>query len=874
MQQGLSPMMRHYLEVKEKYKDCVLFYRLGDFYEMFFEDAQEVSQLLDLTLTGRDCGLSERAPMCGIPFHAADTYIARLVALGKKVAICEQLSEPTPGKGIVERDVIRVVSAGTLIEESLLDEKSNNYIACACFDGDVALAWADITTGEFCTAVFAGERQIEDSLDRLCKLSVAEVICNDAFLFAAKGRKELRALPPFSCYAPWAFGLRRAEKALCEQLGCKTLAPFGLEEKPVAVCACGALVEYLRETQKHALKNIDSVQVEGDAAMVLDSTAVRNLELIRTLGDGKRKGSLLWLLDKTQTAMGARLMGSLVLNPLRDAAAIERRLGGVDELFKATVIRAGIADTLKGVRDIERIAGKISNNNLTPRDCEALGLSLALVPNLKFQLSGFTSPAITAIAEGLGDFSQECERLRAAFVDNPPVNVKEGGYIRAGYSKELDELREMRDGGAKAIAAIEARERERTGIRNLRIKYNRVFGYSIEVTNAFKDKVPYDYKRRQTLANAERYVTDELKEVEERILTSAERSLALEVALFEELRGMLAGQIGRLKKLASAIARLDCLTAFATLAKERGYCRPQILPAGAELSITDGRHPVVEALSQERFVPNDVQLDDKTRTMVITGPNMAGKSTFMRQVALIVLMAQIGCFVPARAAKIPVVDRIFTRVGASDNLISDQSTFMVEMTEVASIIRGADENSLLILDEVGRGTSTFDGLSIAWAVLEYLTENIRAKTLFATHYHELTELEGRIEGVRNFKVTVREAAGGIVFLRKIVRGGANKSFGIEVARLAGIPAEVTGRAKEILKKLEKNDIARHARAQGGAAAEESVSPSAAEGAEEARALSPAERALVQADIDNLTPMQALALLNELREMVKNGEGDG
>ena len=857
--QGLSPMMRHYLEVKEKYKDCVVFYRLGDFYEMFFEDAQEVSQLLDLTLTGRDCGLSERAPMCGIPYHAADAYIAKLVALGKKVAICEQLSEPTPGKGIVERDVIRVVSAGTLIEESLLDEKRNNYIACACFDGDVAIAWADITTGEFNTAVFAGDKQIESSLEYLCKLSVAEVICNDAFLFACKGRAELRQLPPFSCYAPWAFSGRHAEKTLLEQLGCKTLEPFGLSDQNTAVSACGALIEYLRETQKHALKNIDSVRlVNKNASMMLDGTAIRNLELVKTIGDGKRKGSLLWLLDQTQTAMGARLMNSLVLNPLRDAAAIEYRLGGVDELFQATVIRAGIVDTLKGIRDIERIAGKISNNNLTPRDCEGLAISLALVPNLKFQLSGFSSAAIRGLVDEMGDFTELTERLRNAFVENPPVNVKEGGYIRPGYNRELDELRNMRDNGAQAIAAIEARERERTGIRNLRIKYNRVFGYSIEVTNAFKDKVPYDYQRRQTLANAERYVTDELKEVEERILTSAERSLALEVALFEELRGVLAGQIGRLKALAAAVAMLDCLVAFASVAKERGYCRPKIVPEGGELIIADGRHPVVEDLSGERFVPNDVQFDAQTRTMVITGPNMAGKSTYMRQMALIVLMAQMGCFVPARSAQIPVVDRIFTRVGASDNLISDQSTFMVEMTEVASIILNASENSLLILDEVGRGTSTFDGLSIAWAVLEYLTEKIRAKTLFATHYHELTELEGRIDGVKNYKVTVRETAGGILFLRKIARGGANKSFGIEVARLAGIPSGVTDRAKEILRKLEKNDIARHA-------------AQAKEEAKQPPVRSRAESILMKTDINTLSPMQAFSVLSDLIEMVKNGE---
>ena len=855
---GLSPMMRHYFEVKEKYKDCIVFYRLGDFYEMFFEDAKEASQLLDLTLTGRDCGLDERAPMCGVPYHAADSYIARLVALGKRVAICEQLTEPGPGRAMVERDVIRVVSAGTLIEDELLDEKKNNYIVCAYQEGATcALAWADITTGEFACSVYEGEKAVGQSLEQLQKLGPAEIICNDGYLLATKNNGALRALPAFSCYVPWAFSLRHAEKDMLDQLGCKTLEPFGIADKPAVISACGALIEYLRETQKHALRIIDSVRFEsGQRTMMLDGAAIRNLELIRTLGDGKRRGSLLWLLDKTQTAMGARLLNRIILNPLRKKELIEARLSAVNELYEGTVVRLGIADTLKGIRDIERIAGKISNNNLTPRDCEALGASLALLPNLKFQLSGFSSAEIGAISQGLGDFSALAQLLQNAFIDNPPVSIKEGGYIRKGYSRELDELRDMRDNGARMIAEMEASEREKTGIKNLKIKYNRVFGYTIEVTNSFLSKVPYNYQRRQTLAGAERYVTDELKAVEEKILTSSERSLRLEEELFGQIKERLADNIGALKKLAASLARLDCYVSFATVAKENGYCMPKIAEAGEALLIQDGRHPVVEALSKERFVPNDTQLDAQTHTMVITGPNMAGKSTYMRQTALIVLMAHLGCFVPARSAQIPVIDRIFTRVGASDNLIFDQSTFMVEMTEVASILLNATKNSLLILDEVGRGTSTYDGLSIAWSVLEYLTEHIRAKTLFATHYHELTELEGKIEGVKNYKVTVRETAAGIVFLRKIVRGGANKSFGIEVARLAGIPAEVTERAKKILKKLEKNDIAR------GAAEE----PSAAQ----QRAQSEAERILAGIDMDNVTPMQAFNLLSDLVEKVKEG----
>ena len=858
---NISPMMRHYLTVKEKYKDCVLFYRLGDFYEMFFEDAQEVSQLLDLTLTGRDCGLKERAPMCGIPFHAADTYIARLVTLGKKVAICEQLTEPKPGKSMVERDVIRIVSAGTLIEENLLDEKKNNYIACVyAAEQKSALAWADITTGEFNVTVFQGDTFLSECVEELIKLSPAEIIGNDTFVSSVKDMTAVRLLPSISCYVPWAFSVRHAQQNVLEQLGCKTLEPFGLAKEEDAVSACGALLEYLRETQKHALKNIDAIKFVGHKQqMMLDTAAIRNLELQKTLAEGKRYGSLLWLLDKTRTAMGARLLSRLLINPLKDKTAIEYRLNGVSELFNATLIRVGLADMLSGIRDIERIAGKISNNNLTPRDCENLASSLSILPNIKFQLSGFTAPILQEINEGLGDYSDLADLLKRAFIENPPVSTKDGGFIREGYNSQLDELRQIRDHGATVIAEIEAREREKTGIKNLKIKYNRVFGYSIEVTNSFKDKVPYEYMRRQTLSNAERFVTQELKEVEEKILTSAEKCLRIEADLFEEIKTILSEHIKDLKQAAYSIALLDCLVSFAVVAKDKGYCKPQIESENAQLKIIDGRHPVVEALSKERFVPNDTILDEETRTMVITGPNMAGKSTYMRQTALIVLMAHIGSFVPARSAVIPVVDRIFTRVGASDNLILDQSTFMVEMTEVASIIRNATKNSLLILDEVGRGTSTFDGVSIAWAVVEYITQNICAKTLFATHYHELTELEGKIEGIKNYKVSVKESSAGIVFLRKIVRGGANKSFGIEVAKLAGVPAAVTARAKSILKTLEKNDIAR------GADIETKASSSVC--------YDDIIGTLQSADVNNLTPIQAMQLLMELAEEIKRKDSE-
>ena len=858
-------MMRHYLEMKEKYKDCILFYRLGDFYEMFFEDAKKVSSLLDLTLTGKDCGLDERAPMCGIPYHAADGYIAKLVSMGERVAICEQLSDPKEaGRGLVDRDVVRVVSAGTLIDDSMLDATRNNYIACVFKAEDaVAVAWADITTGEFSAAEFSGETAMDDAVAQLVRLAPAEIICNEEMLLSSKELKEIRhnQLPPFSCYVPWAFNVRHAEKNLLEQFGTRSLAAYGIAGRENCISAAGALIEYLRETQKRALTNINSIKVVNrDRFMVLDGIAVRNLELVRSNAEGKKYGSLLWLLDKTRTGMGARLMNRMILSPLRDLSAIEYRQEGVAELFDASVVRMGLADTLKEVKDVERLSGKISNGNFTPRDCVALAASLNALPSVRFQLSGFTSGILSDIADGLPDMKELADTLSSAIADEPPALMKDGGYIREGYSRELDELREIGKNGKALILDVEVRERERTGIKNLKVGYNRVFGYYIEISNSFKDKVPADYIRKQTLTTGERFITEELKNLEEKILTSSERALKLESELYAGLLDELSRSIGTLQKISGALALLDCLISFATVAKERKYCRPK-MTEGGRLSISEGRHPVVEAISRERFVPNDTLLDNgENRSAVITGPNMAGKSTYMRQVALIVLMAHIGSFVPAKAAEIPLTDRIFTRVGASDNLIFDQSTFMVEMTEVASILLHATEDSLLILDEVGRGTSTYDGLSIAWAVIEFLTEKIRAKTLFATHYHELTELENKIEGVKNYKVTVRELNGAIVFLRKIARGGANRSFGIEVASLAGVPKEVTQRAKGILRTLEKNDIAKKGM---------SVKDAGEETEEQKRPLSEAEKILLETDVNTLSPMQALLLLGDLKEKVQS-----
>lgn len=851
---GLSPMMEHYLQMKEKYKDCVLFYRLGDFYEMFFDDAVRVSEMLDLTLTGRDCGLPERAPMCGIPFHAADTYIAKLVSLGERVAICEQLTEPQPGVKMVERDVVRIVSAGTVTEEGLLDEKRNNYIACAYKAGKTyALAWADITTGEFSASE---EENAENLVSTLTNLPIAEIICNEEFLFDTKDRVEReRRLPPFSCYLPWAFQRAAAEKNLKEQLSAASLSALGLDGREGAAIAAGALIEYLRDTQKHALKNINTLRmIEESLYMKLDPTAVRNLEILKNNAEDTKYGSLLWLLDKTKTGMGARKLASILTRPLAGKEQIEERLDAVGELYDATVVRMGIHEMLAGVRDIERLTGRISNGNLQPRDCLALSASLAVIPSLKMQLAGFGSKLLKNIADGFIDTRSLCDLLDRAI--NPMATTrKEGNYIRAGYNEELDELKSIKENSTSLVAELEAREREKTGIRTLKVGYNRVFGYYIEVTNSLLDKVPFSYIRRQTLAGAERFTTDELKELEQSVLGSSDKAMRLEEHLYEELLEILSRNISLLKSIAEAVALLDCFVSLAVVAKEQKYCRPQILEEGA-LEITEGRHPVVEAISKERFIPNDTLLDGgENRAMIITGPNMAGKSTYLRQVALITFMAQIGSFVPAKEARVSLCDKIFTRIGASDNLILDRSTFMVEMTEVANILRNATPKSLLILDEVGRGTSTYDGLSIAWAVVEHLTETVRAKTLFATHYHELTELEGKLEGVKNYKINVREIGGSIVFLRKIVRGGAQKSFGVEVASLAGVPQEVTARAKAILKTLEKNDTA--ARGATFEDAEEEVEYALNLNAE-----------LAGIDVNALTPMQALALIAEWKEKLK------
>ncbi|MBQ4099538.1 MAG: DNA mismatch repair protein MutS [Clostridia bacterium] len=859
---ALSPMMAHYLQIKEQYPDCVVFYRLGDFYEMFFEDAERVSKILDLTLTGRDCGDKQRAPMCGVPYHAADAYIAKLVEHGEKVAICEQLELPVKGKKLVDRDVVRVISAGTLTEESLIDSNSNNYILSAFYDGEkCGFSWCDITTGQFYTRKCVKTDLIAELCDHVVRIAPAEIIANAKLANLAKDFSIVKhnVVPAFTPYGERDFEVKVAENLLKEQFKVKSLEAYGISDSAELISSSGGLIAYLRETQKHALVNVNGISIENPSDfMMLDSVALRNLELVKNMRDGKRYGTLLWLLDKTSTAMGARTLSSWISTPLTDVDKINYRLDGVDELYKNALIRGGISDHLKSIKDIERLSGKISNGNVTPKDCFNLGVSLSATPNIKMLLLGAGCKILNDVNDNIYDFSDIVKLLEQAIVNDAPTTTKDGGYIRKGFDSELDRLRTITQRADTLILDIQAREREATGIKNLKVSYNKVFGYYIEVTNSFKDLVPYHYVRKQTLTGAERYITDELKTLEEEILTSSEKAKQIELAIFNKIKQVLIDNIKSLQRTSRAIACLDVLTSFATVAKKNNYVRPEITSNDEKqtMNIVGGRHPVVEAVSSDPFIANDTYLDtEENRMMIITGPNMAGKSTYMRQNALIAIMAHIGSFVPAKSAQIPIIDRIFTRVGASDNLIFDQSTFMVEMTEVASIILNATKNSLLILDEVGRGTSTFDGLSIAWAVVEYLTNVVKAKTLFATHYHELSELEGSIEGVNNYKITVKDIGGHIAFLRKIMKGSANRSFGIEVASLAGVPSNITQRAKQILKKLEKNDVTKTMIDQESFAFEQDEN------------LSEVEEILLDTDINSITPMQALSLLADLKNKV-------
>ncbi|MBS4934793.1 MAG: DNA mismatch repair protein MutS [Coprococcus comes] len=803
-------MMKQYMQTKEEYKDCILFYRLGDFYEMFFDDALTASKELEITLTGKNCGLEERAPMCGIPYHAVDSYLNRLVSKGYKVAICEQVEDPKTAKGIVKREVIRVVTPGTNLDTQGLDETKNNYIMCIVYMADrYGLSVADVTTGEYLVTELDSQTKL---MDELYKFMPSEIVCNEAFYMSGLDLDDLKNRLHMAIYSleAWYFDDALCRETLQEHFKVASLEGIGLSDYECGMIASGALLKYLEETQKNSLSHMSRLtRYATGNYMVLDSATRRNLELVETLREKQKRGSLLWVLDKTKTAMGARTLRKYVEQPLIDKKSIVKRLDAVAELKDNAICREEIREYLNPVYDLERLVGKITYQSANPRDLIAFQSSLSMLPSVKCILKDMESDLLKEIYEELDPLEELCDLVGRAIQEEPPLAMKEGGIIKDGYNEEVDRLRKAKSEGKNWLADLETREREKTGIKNLRIRYNKVFGYYLEVTNSFKDLVPDYYTRKQTLANAERYIIPELKELEDTILGAEDKLCALEYELYCEVRNTIAAELTRIQRTAKAVAKLDVIASLALVAERNNYVRPKINEKGV-IDIRDGRHPVVEKMiPNDMFIANDTYLDDKKqRISIITGPNMAGKSTYMRQAALIVLMAQLGSFVPASSANIGLVDRIFTRVGASDDLASGQSTFMVEMNEVANILRNATSKSLLILDEIGRGTSTFDGLSIAWAVVEYISNSklLGAKTLFATHYHELTELEGKISNVNNYCIAVKEKGDDIVFLRKIVKGGADKSYGIQVAKLAGVPDPVINRAKEIVEELVTADI--------------------------------------------------------------------
>jgi DNA mismatch repair protein MutS len=809
---ALSPMMSHYLETKKQYSDCILFYRLGDFYEMFFEDALTSSRELELTLTGRDCGLEERAPMCGVPFHAADTYINRLVSKGYKVAIAEQVEDPKLAKGLVKREVIKVVTPGTNINAMALDEDKNNYLMCIYYAADFySIALADITTGEFLTTQLENEKELMDEVN---KFPVAEIISNHAFSMAPIDFVHIKDKLEISLFTldDAAFAIDKCERIIKEHFNVIDLSGLGLNDNAGCIPSVGGLLGYLYETQKAGLEFLNKLTIySAKRFMVIDSATRRNLELTETMREKNKKGSLLWVLDKTKTAMGARRLRNFIERPLIDSKEIIRRQDAIAQLNSRLMDRDELREYLNPVYDLERLLARISYRTANPRDLIAFKSSLEMLPHIKTIIKTFDGEELNEIADNLDCLEDLYSLIHEAIVDDPPINVKEGGIVRDGYLERIDKLRQSKTQGKNWLVDIEEREREETGIKSLKVRYNKVFGYYIEVTNTFKDKVPDRYVRKQTLVNAERYITEELKELEETILGAEDKLFSLEYDVFNEIREKVAAQVVRIQKSAAAISKIDAFCSLAYVAEQNRYVRPHINLSGI-IDVKDGRHPVVEkTIAEGLFIPNDTYSDEyENRVSIITGPNMAGKSTYMRQLALIVLMASIGSYVPASYANVCVCDRIFTRVGASDDLASGRSTFMVEMTEVAGILRNATSKSLIILDEIGRGTSTFDGLSIAWAVVEYIAdrEKCGAKTFFSTHYHELTELEGKIDGVKNYCISVKEQGHNIIFLRKIIRGGADKSYGIQVASLAGVPAEITNRAFELVTMLVDADSSR------------------------------------------------------------------
>ncbi|MCI8976327.1 MAG: DNA mismatch repair protein MutS [Lachnospiraceae bacterium] len=876
----MTPMMTKYMETKKEYPDCILFYRLGDFYEMFFEDALTASKELEITLTGKDCGLSERAPMCGVPYHAVDGYLNKLVSRGYKVAICEQVEDPKQAKGLVKREVLRVVTPGTNLNMQSMDEGRNSFImSIAYFEEKTGISVADVTTGDYFLTEVNDARKL---LDEINKYSPKEIICNDAFLVSGVDIEDLKDRLHISLYSLEAhyFDEDRCRKSLLKHFHVSTLQGMGIEDFPTGMIAAGSLMLYLLDTQKTPLEHFTHLYPYLTSRyMLLDSSTRRNLELMETLREKQKRGSLLWVLDKTRTAMGARTLRTFIEQPLIDKEEIEKRLDGIEALLRQAMSRDEIREYLNPIYDLERLLGRVSYKTANPRDLIAFKNSLQMLPHIKTMLRDFDAEILKSIDSEIDSLSDVCSLIENAIGDEPPIAVREGGIIRDGFDDTIDNLRHAKTEGRNWLAKLEEADRERTGIKNLKIRYNKVFGYYYEVTNSYKDLVPEDYIRKQTLANAERYTNARLKELEDTILNAEDKLFSLEYDVFCRIRDAIAGEMERIQRTAKAVARLDVLCSLALVAERNSYVRPSINEKGV-IDIKEGRHPVVEQmLSGDMFISNDTHLDNsKYCVSVITGPNMAGKSTYMRQVALIVLMAQIGSFVPAKSANIGLVDRIFTRVGASDDLASGQSTFMVEMNEVANILRNATRNSLLILDEIGRGTSTFDGLSIAWAVIEHISNKklLGAKTLFATHYHELTELEGKMSNVNNYCIAVKEKGDDIVFLRKIVKGGADKSYGIQVARLAGVPDMVIDRAKEIAAQLGDNDILEKV---------QSISAPAREGRQKPVKYDEVDlsqmslfdtvtdedvlKELGEIDIPNLTPMDAMNILYRLQTKLKN-----
>ncbi|MCQ2513237.1 MAG: DNA mismatch repair protein MutS [Lachnospiraceae bacterium] len=861
---ALSPMMSQYLETKKAYKDCILFYRLGDFYELFFEDALVGSKELEITLTGKDCGLEERAPMCGVPFHAVDVYINKLVSKGYKVAIAEQLEDPKQAKGIVKRDVIKVVTPGTNTNNLALEEDKNNYLMCVYYTPDFyGISFVDITTGNFYATTVDSDNGLMDEIN---KFPVAEIVSNKAFGMSSINMAYLKDKLGITFYTleDSYFNQQECIETIKKHFNVIDLSGLGLNDFPGCVPCVGALLLYLYDTQKNNLSFLNKLTAYSTSKyMVVDSATRRNLELTETMREKNKKGSLLWVLDKTKTAMGARRLRFFIEQPLIDIKEIKARQDAVEQLNRSLIDRDELREYLSPIYDLERLLAKISYKSANPRDLIAFKSSLQMLPAIKYSLSNYNSSLLQDLYHELDCLEDIADLIDKSIVEAPPLSIKDGGIIKEGYSEQIDTLRKSKFEGKNWLAQIEEKEREATGIKTLKIKFNKVFGYYIEVTNTFKDKVPDRYIRKQTLVNAERYITDELKELEDLILGAEEKLFALEYDLFSDIRDQINNEVKRIQKTASVIAQVDAYASLAYVAEQNKYVRPLINNEGI-IDIKDGRHPVVEkVMSEGLFIPNDTYSDnDDNRVSIITGPNMAGKSTYMRQLALIVLMASIGSFVPASYANICTCDRIFTRVGASDDLASGQSTFMVEMTEVANILRNATASSLVILDEIGRGTSTYDGLSIAWAVVEFIAdkEKCGAKTFFSTHYHELTELEGRIDGVKNYCISVKEQGDDIIFLRKIIRGGADKSYGIQVAALAGVPSSITKRAQKIVSQLVNADIAYKE--------SEKKLPELKEAEPEPviDKSSEAEEFIKSLDVDKISPIEALNILYHLKEL--------